>query len=119
MMAPALPTTVGLHVGTLHNKPGLNGANPGAYLRTDRGATLGAYHNSLGRQSVYAAWSFDYRVARYVIVTGTVGAVSGYDSRALVVPGIAFGDKRRIRLSLLLPAQRGAAGGLHLSIEGD
>lgn len=77
-------TTVGLHLATWHsnNADGhLNNLNPGVYVRTPGGFTLGAYRNSVWRNSVYAGWSWQCALTPTVSVGLTAGAVSGYGWR--------------------------------------
>lgn len=70
-------TTVGLHLVSHHasSDPMQNNVNPGAYLIRD-GWTVGAYRNTLKRDSVYAGHTWDR--GPFSI---TAGFVSGYEKR--------------------------------------
>jgi hypothetical protein len=70
--------TVGLHLVSAHQHGGLNGINPGIYARFDSGLTLGTYRNSYGRQSVYAAETFETDQVHGFSAALTVGAITGY-----------------------------------------
>jgi hypothetical protein len=74
---------IGLHVGTLHMpaRPTDHNLNPGLYLKTESGLTLGGYRNSLGRGSVYLAQTWS--AGPFSL---TLGAVSGYRRRAYDAP---------------------------------
>ncbi len=123
---------IGLHIGTYHSepladpkfdaispgvvpfkvagtRPRLKAFNPGLYAICDS-AVVGAYRNSLGRASVYGAYSLP--VGPFDVA---LGGVTGYDKPVipLVVPSLRVGH---VRLSLLLPYEKGAAA-LHFSLE--
>ncbi len=69
--------TMGLHVGTYHssNIECDNGNNPGVYFHASNGMTVGAYHNSCERQSVYVG----YKTSDWHGVAIMAIAVTGYD----------------------------------------
>lgn len=73
--------TFGLHLVSLHDEPGLNNKNPGAYVRFDNGVTLGTFKNSIGRVSFYAG----YTIERGPFAL-TVGAISGYAIKRVEAP---------------------------------
>lgn len=75
--------TLGAHVGTVHvpHRDNEHNINPGLYVRSPSGITLGAYANSLGRPSMYLAQSFTRGAFGL-----TVGAVSGYRRREVPAP---------------------------------
>jgi hypothetical protein len=80
--AAVLPETVGLHLVSVHAEDGKsasgsrgwNNATYGAYAIWSNGFTVGAYRNSLYRQSYYAGWTLSH--GPFAI---TLGAVTGYD----------------------------------------
>jgi hypothetical protein len=83
--AQSLPTVVGVHLVSYHAEKGgssdpgdqgWNNKNPGLYARWGNGLTVGAYRNSLYRNSAYLGWTFSDSIDRFAI---TLGAVSGYD----------------------------------------
>ena len=115
--------TLGMHVATAHfNEAGkrMETSTPGLYLRRPDGLTVGAYSNSDGDPSAYAAWTWQTD-AKYFAVTA--GAAVGYRS-APITPLLAASarvpltQRTAIRLALLPKPKHGAAG-LHLAIEHD
>lgn len=70
----------GLHVHSVHvpAKDGDNNSNWGLYGRTDDGLTFGGYRNTLDRNSFYIGQTFKV----FGPVDMTVGAITGYDSKA-------------------------------------
>lgn len=105
-------TAVGLHLATWHTEPGLNDANPGIYLRDASGWTAGAYYNSQRRTSVY--FGKTWQAGPWAL---TAGGVTGYRAAPvlpLLIPSAKLGP---LRLALIPPIKRRAAGGIHLSIE--
>jgi hypothetical protein len=79
---------IGLHLVSAHSAPGMNDANPGIYVRTAGGATLGTYENSISgtnlngndgrrRTSVYLGWTWETPSQGLAL---TLGAVNGYGS---------------------------------------
>lgn len=120
-LAPAHATTLGLHLASVHSTPGWCDFNPGLYLRTDAGLTLGAYRNSECRASVYAGWTWEARRGRWAAAV-TAGAVTGYTSRPvlpLLVPSLAVdvADKTALRLTYIPKTEKAGAHALHLSVE--
>jgi len=77
---PTTPTVVGLHLVSHHfpARPGQRNFNPGVYVRTSSGLTLGYYRNTLNRNSVYAGFTIERAVTSYASVALTAGAVTGY-----------------------------------------
>lgn len=108
------PEVIGLHLATAHERGGYESVTPGVYARWHDGLTLGAYRNSEGRGSAYAAWTFGDTFAL------TVGGVTGYRRAVmpLVVPSvrIPIADGTSVRLSYIPKYEKGSAA-LHLSIE--
>jgi hypothetical protein len=149
--AQSLPTVVGVHLVSYHVEKGgssdpgdmgWNNKNPGLYARWGNGLTIGAYRNSLYRNSAYLGWTFSDAIDRFAI---TLGAVSGYDKITdgpgdyqavrcdeangcrtvnlksvilpLFVPSVRIGitDHLSARLSVLAVPKHPAA--VHLSVE--
>jgi hypothetical protein len=149
--ADLLPTVVGAHLVSYHverggssdpGDKGWNNKNPGIYARWRNGLTLGAYRNSLFKNSVYLGWTVSDSADRLAL---TLGAVSGYDKMTdgpgdyqavrcdstngcrtvnlksvivpLFVPSVRIGITNHLsaRFSVLAIPQHPAA--LHLSLE--
>jgi hypothetical protein len=149
--ADALPAVVGAHLVSHHAEKGgssdpgdrgWNNKNPGLYARWGNGFTLGAYRNSLFRNSAYLGWTLSDSADRLSV---TLGAVSGYDKITdgpgdrqavrcdgangcrvvnlknvvlpLFVPSVRVGltEKLSARLSVLAVPRHPAA--VHLSLE--
>lgn len=100
---------LGLHLATAHVRPGLEGVNPGAYVQCDA-VRVGAYRNSIGRNTVYAGGVVE--VGPWNVL---IGAATGYGPalRPVLVPSIAIGGG--FSVSVLLPSGERKRGGLHLS----
>lgn len=85
--APALlPTTVGLHLHSVHlgdQSRAWNNANRGLYARWSNGLTVGAVRNSLDRTGVYVGWTGERTLGQVaglpVSAAITLGASTGYD----------------------------------------
>ncbi|NKI94465.1 hypothetical protein [Rhizobacter sp. SG703] len=78
----------GLHIASKHiPAKRYNNSNPGAYYRSDDNWTIGAYHNSLRRNSVYAGYTLEH--GRFGV---TMGGVTGYDHavQPLFVPTVSL-----------------------------
>jgi hypothetical protein len=149
--AQLLPAVVGVHLVSYHVEKGgssdpgdmgWNNKNPGLYAKWGNGLTVGAYRNSLYRNSAYLGWTFSDNTDRFAL---TLGAVSGYDKITegtgdyqavrcdeangcrtvnlksvilpLLVPSIRVGitDRLSARISLLAVPKQPAA--VHLSME--
>ena len=117
----AYAATLGLHLATAHfGGEGLHSSTPGVYLTTNSGLTLGAYSNSYGATSTYAAWTWQTADKRFAL---TAGGVTGYPAARvmpLLVPSVRIPivGGASARLSFLAkPPKKGSAGGLHLSVE--
>jgi hypothetical protein len=121
---PASAGTIGAHLVTAHfgsaHSHQLESWTPGVYMRTDAGFTLGAYSNSHGAPSAYAAWTWQTDDRRYAL---TAGGVTGYPG-ATVMPllvgsaRVPLTPRAGLRVAIL-PKPRRGSGGLHLSIEHD
>lgn len=120
------PMVLGLHLATAHfgapSNSDLQSATPGVYLRTEAGLTLGAYANSHGRRSAYAAWTFSTTDGRWSI---TAGAVTGYPRARvspLLVPSVRLpladlAPGWAARIAYLPKPHSDGAHGLHISLE--
>ena len=120
------PVVLGLHLATAHfGAPAgsdLQSTTPGVYLRSAAGLTVGAYVNSHGKGSAYAAWTWSTADGRWSI---TAGGVTGYP-RARVSPLLApslrlpLGDAApgwAARIAYLPKPHSDGAQGLHFSLE--
>lgn len=112
---------LGLHLATAHfSGHGLDPIDPGVYVRTECGATAGAFRNSYGRLSTYAGWTWQTEGGLFAL---TAGAVTGYPAAKvmpLLVPSLRLEvvDGLDARLSFLpKPMKCGTSAGLHLSLE--
>jgi hypothetical protein len=152
LSVPALaqvPSVIGVHLTSAHvggkepgGSRGWNNRNPGLYARWSNGLTIGAFRNSLYRQSTYLGWTLSDKVDHFSV---TLGVVSGYDRLTdgvgdhqefrcdkgngcrmvqlkdvilpLVVPSVRIGltDKVSARLSALVTPRQPPA--MHLSLE--
>jgi hypothetical protein len=149
--ADVLPAVVGAHLVSYHVEKGgssdpgdlgWNNKNRGLYARWGNGLTVGAFRNSLFRNSAYVGWTLSDAADRFAV---TLGAVSGYDKLTdgpgdhqavrcdgangcrtvnlksvilpLFVPSVRVGitDRLSARLSMLAVPRHPAA--VHLSME--
>lgn len=98
----AQAATFGVHLGSAHYPKGSyqNNFNPGMYVRTDDGITVGAYYNTLRRTSVYAGYTFEYGP---VGLLG--GLVTGYQPK--LIDSVNYGQGKTLTpmlaMSLRLP----------------
>jgi len=102
---------LGLHLLSAHpGQTGMNNVNPGVYLVSPKGYTVGGYRNSEDRNSMYVGKSWQY--GRFSV---TAAAVTGY-RRHGIVPAVvgSFSLGGGFRLSGA-PAPHGAV--FHLSWE--
>lgn len=109
---------IGLHLTTAHfgAAPGLDlqDRNPGIYARTAAGLTIGAYRNSVGRNSVHAGWTWETADRRWALTAGVVSGYSRGRVGPLLIPSVRLGAAR---LSYLPKARRDGSHGVHLSVE--
>lgn len=98
--------TLGVHVGSTHYPGGSyqNNFNPGVYLRTDDGITVGAYYNTLRRASVYAGYTYQYGPFGLL-----GGVVTGYQPK--VIDGLIYGEGKTLTPMLALSLQLPDLGG--------
>lgn len=94
--------TFGTHIGSAHY-PGAsyqNNFNPGIYVRSDDGITVGTYYNTLRRTSVYAGYTYQYGPLGLM-----GGLVTGYQPK--LIDGVTYGQGKTLTpmlaLSLSLP----------------
>jgi len=75
---------VGLHLASIHipAHEDQHNFNPGIYARLDNGATLGTYHNTLGKQTFYAGYTLER--GPFAL---TVGIANGYQRYETVTLG--------------------------------
>lgn len=74
--------TFGLHLASVHlpARPDQNNVNPGFYLKTEDGLTVGIYRNTLRRTSVYAGLTAE--AGPFAL---TLGVTSGYQKKRRAV----------------------------------
>ena len=115
-------TSIGIHIGSQHDKAGFNNFNPGVYVNHN-GYTLGTYYNSERKQSYYAGYTAQGELVRGLNWGLTIGAITGYAAlkvAPLVVPSVSYHNNLlggRTRLSLAVKTNRDGANALHLSQE--
>lgn len=66
---------IGLHLVSWHSHEGYSGVNPGVYVKSECGFTLGAFRNSERRLSVYGAYTYD---PPKLPVWASAGIATGY-----------------------------------------
>ena len=109
--ASASACTVGAHIGTYHtdNSRSYDNFNPGAYVNCN-GPTAGAYHNSLGRLSAYAGWTFK----AFGPIEATAGVITGYGKpMPMLIPTVRASH---IRIAFVPPNQE-KPGSIHFMWE--
>ena len=96
----------GVHMGSAHYPGGSyqNNFNPGVYLRTEDGITVGAYYNTLRRASVYAGYTYQYGPFGLL-----GGVVTGYQPK--LINGLTYGQGKALTPMLALSLQLPAMGG--------
>lgn len=85
---------IGLHLGSVHDREGMNNSNLGAYVVADNGATFGFFENSVHNTSIYAGKTFK----PFGTLQITAGVVTGYKNEIapLVVPSVEVGKGFRV-----------------------
>ena len=125
----AQAATFGIHAGSAHFPGGSyqNNFNPGVYLRTDDGITIGTYYNTLRRVSFYAGYTFEYGP---VGVLG--GLITGYQPK--LIDGLSYGQGKALTpmlaaslklpplggfkpMLMLVPPFRSSPAVLHIAFE--
>ena len=97
---------IGLHLASVHvpAHDWQDNFNPGIYAQhVDTGITLGTYHNTLGRQTVYAGWTYNWGPASV-----TLGAATGYKKETKEVPCSAEWAKYYSRCTMTLGQSKSA-----------
>lgn len=117
MFITAASIAIGVHFGTYHfdRTKGYNEVNLGAYVRADE-YQVGAYRNSLDRNTVYVTRAF--RVPHTERFEVNVGLATGYrdGARPTVLTLMSYRADNGLRFGLIpLPAKLG--GGVHLAWE--
>ena len=109
--------TLGLHLGSWHSAPGFNNLNPGLYLRTADGWTLGAYRNSYRVTTAYAGRTWE-TAGDGLRVSVTAGLATGYAHPWLVAPSasIPLGPVRA-RVVVIPGVGQGQASAAHVTVE--
>jgi hypothetical protein len=117
----AMSMTVGLHLASVHDKPGFNDTNPGVYIRTESGITAGTVFNSERKQSFHLGYTWERPISKRLSVAVTVGGITGYKLPVtpMVIPSAAFKltEDLSLRVSGLARVNRDGANALHLSLE--
>lgn len=111
--SPALAGTIGIDVGTWHDRPGLRSSNPGLYYKADSGLAGGAYLNSYGRTSAWAGYQLESGRLGLLL-----GAATGYPCGGVLpmaVPSVRLGPARISVVPKVLRQQTATA--VHLSLE--
>lgn len=120
--APPFETPrVGIHIASHHwpdiraNGIPYNNFNPGVELRWSSGVTVGAFRNSLERDTVYAGWTWTSGACAPALL---IGVATGYRHRAQLAftPSICVFNHLRLTLVPRSP-QGGNATALHASLE--
>ncbi len=113
-------TTIGLHLGSVHDKSGFNDTNPGVYLKTDEGYTVGTVYNSVNKQALYAGYTFSRNLGK-VEIAATVGGITGYSLPVtpMIVPSVTVGITNNFsaRVNFLAKVHKDGANALHFTIE--
>ena len=113
---------IGLHVGSAHERGGYNNANPGVYVRSESGWTVGGYLNSYKRGSAYVgkAWSTDRWHGLSAAIA--VGGITGYPQNTVMpfaAPSVAWhaAGGTGARLAIIPRPNAKGSGVIHLMIE--
>jgi len=111
---------VGLHVASIHSRPGFCNLNLGLYYRFEAGWQAGGYRNSECRASFYVGWHAETE-GRLRLGIG-LGAVTGYRGQGVqpvVMPSVAFSvtERESVRLIYLPKKDPKSAAVLHMTIE--
>jgi len=96
-MSCAALAAIGLHLASMHSRPGFENINPGIYAINRCGWMAGAYRNSFDQPSLYVARLIDPPRAVWFV---SAGLITGYDRP--LTPVIAVGAKARLTPNLTL-----------------
>lgn len=105
---------IGLHLATVHIKDnGLNDRNPGVYASCSD-VTVGVYHNSHRRTTVYGGYKFLLRDN----VAMLAGVATGYGKlKFVLIPEVAIGGGWRLQLVPPDLTNKNSRGAIHLAYE--
>lgn len=116
LMGKSNAQTLGLHVGTVHEKAGFNDSNPGAYIVFNNGLTAGTYFNSISRQSNYIGYTVKDSTDTFAV---TLTAITGYrpDPQYAAIPSVRIPLTQSLsgRITVLYAPDCGVA--VHYSLE--
>lgn len=102
-----------MHLGTIHVNPDipLNGVNPGIYVQSVDGITIGTYFNSINRQTAYVGYNIQY--GKFGFLTGVA---TGYNSSGIpfIFPSYRLAQFRIVYLPKTIDT---ASHVIHFSIE--
>ena len=104
---------IGLHLGSVHDRDGLNNFNPGAYVVADNGVTAGFFENSVNKTSIYVGQTFK----PFGTLRITAGVITGYRNELspLLVPSVDL--SKGFRLAFVPKAGKVKSNALHLMYE--
>ena len=107
--------TIGLHLGSVHESPGFNGFNPGAYVRLDSGVTAGSYFNSIRKQSFYAGYTMNV----WGPLDVTFAGVTGYQDYpiATAIPSVSVPLWKSVSARLAYVYSPGVSSAIHMTVE--
>lgn len=120
---------IGLHVGSMHLDPTehlkslkINDNNVGAYVEFKNNVVVGAYHNTLRKDSVYVGYVKHFKKIDSLepsIVVGGVTGYPGYNIAPLVLASVSYKmeDNFYLRVSYIPKIPMTEAHVFHLSIE--
>lgn len=117
---PADAQVLGLHTASRHlpTYEWQNNDNPGLYLRTASGFTIGAYRNTINRPTVYLGRTYQDVLGPFDL---TVAGATGYKVSVvspLVVASVELAPRTWARVPRLSVARGPDSWVVHLSIEG-
>lgn len=110
--------TLGLHLMSYHapERSGLSGNNPGLYVSSPDGYTIGGFRNSVGMSTIYLGRRVDMRLGS-IFIGGMRYEHPGF-IKSLIRPMVVVSGKLtdNLRVSLLPPMKTSPAV-IHLSAE--
>ncbi len=114
-------TTIGLHIGSKHDKPGFNDNNPGLYIKTDKKYTFGTVYNSVNKQAYYAGYTYDYQLTNNLEASVTLGGITGYNAPVtpMIIPSVSYNvfNKAKVRIAFLPQVYKNGSNAITLMIE--
>lgn len=115
---------IGVHVWSVHNKPGFDDRNVGLYYRWANGVMVGGFNNSYSEFSAYAGWLWRMdQDGRFGVFLGAATGYGSTEERMPLAPIVAptvrwqFVRGPGVRLSWFVDPRAGASQVLHLSLE--